>query len=146
MYVYFFGYQNDGVLYSMKVDHAVVATLKGKSFLICCVKPEDITVPYGNLKPLTRHVDPKFDGFKMFNAPEKEGEIYHHTFWLKEHDRVKASEIIHKYTKETEAKKAKPTHAQEVKMLNDKILALQLQINQLKADIFMMKLDQEASK
>lgn len=132
MYVYFFGYQNDGVLYSMKVDHSVVATLKGRSFLICCVKPEDITVPYGNLKPLTRHVDPRFDGFKMFNAPEKEGEIYHRTFWLKEHDRVKASEIIHKYTKETEVKKAKPTHAQQIKCLKDKISELEAENKHLK--------------
>ncbi len=131
MYVYFFGYQNDGVLYSKKVDHAVVATLKGKSSLICCVKPEDVTVPYSNLKLLTRHVDPRFDGFKMFNTPEKEGEVYHRTFWLKEHDRIKASEIIHKYTKETEAKNAKPTHAQEIKCLKDKISELEAENKRL---------------
>lgn len=121
MYVYFFGYQNDGVLYSMKVDNAVVVTLKGKNSLICCVKPEDITVPYSNLKLLTKHVDPRFDGFKMFNAPEKEGEVYHRTFWLKEHDRVRASKIVSEYTKETEAKKTKPTHAQQIERLKDKI-------------------------
>lgn len=145
MYVYFFGYQNDGILYSMKVDHAVHSTCKGKSFLICCVKPEDITVPYSNLKPLISHMDPIFDGFKMFYAPEKEGEVYHRTFWLEKLDIPRANRIIDSYQRESKAKK-KLTHAQEVKMLNDKILSLQLQINQLKADIFMMKLDREASK
>lgn len=145
MYVYFFGYQNDGVLYSMKVDHAALSTHKGKSFLICCVKPEDVTVPYSNLKPLISHMDPIFDGFKMFYAPEKEGEVYHRTFWLEKLDIPRANRIIDSYQRELKAKK-KLTHAQEVKMLNDRILALQLQVNQLKADIFMMKLDQEEKK
>lgn len=125
MYVYFFGYQNDGVLYSMKVDHAVITTHKGRSFLICCVKPEDITVPYGNLKPLIRHVDPRFDGFKMFYVPEREGEIYHRTFWLEKLDIPRADRIINSYQRELKVKKAKPTHAQQIKYLKDKISELE---------------------
>ena len=138
MYVYFFGYQNDGVLYSMKVDHKRDCP-NDPRLIDIFVKPEDCTVPY-------KQDLPSYIAMRRYSVPKTEGKVYRRCFWLKEHDRVKASEIIHKYTKETEAKKEKPTHAQEVKMLNDKILALQLQINQLKADIFMMKLDKEVKK
>lgn len=117
MYVYFFGYQNDGYLYYMKVDHKCDCP-NDPRMIDVFVKPENCPVPY-------KQELPSYMEYRRYTVPVTEGEVYRRCFWLEKHNIYKVCEIIREYNLHVYAKKTKLTHDQQIKRLKDRISELE---------------------
>ena len=131
MWLYFFGYQNDGNLYCMKVDHKSDCPNDPRMIDIF-VKPEDCTVAY-------KQELPSYTKYRRYTVPKIEGKVYRRCFWLTEHSYIKAGEIIREYKHHVDARNAKLTHAQELSILRRRIADLEAKLSDLEAEIDFME-------
>lgn len=135
MFLYFFGYQNNGNLYCMKVDHKRDCP-NDPRLIDIFVKPEDCTVPY-------KQDLPSYIAMRRYSVPKTEGKVYRRCFWLNEHDIHKACEIIREYKHHVDARNAKLTHAQELSVLRRRIADLEEKLADLNAEIDFLEKGEE---